>query len=515
MTAARATATAMKLLPSLVLVAACNGGGAGGGSDGGGLPDGGDARRSQQTDVRFDPPEVGLDGGAYVPVPGTCGFDPAPAFCDTFEQGPMAGGRAGELDPARWSAVRSAGIDTAFGGGIGKAQLPQCRPGLTDALVLPDGDTVICDPTPAVPTRHLLTATAAQNYGLNTYRIRQPFDFAGRTGTIKLDVDLTNGGLFGWPAIAIAEDPSPTPSFDFPERGSGPRNGLEIEFMGGWCNTPMTVTPTIYFYSDYKETAAPETVPPASFDCGIAHVTTSPGALNHVEIYLTRTRIEVWASDASPDGVTFPNFQRLYAGTLDLPFDRAYVSLIGRNHATIKYGHGPSWTVRWDNVGFDGPAVSGWREASVPDSLQPADDGEALTTGYVVPSAEAGESLRLDIPSVSVAGATSARLALSVQYPWFEWNGVHHPPTYFNLRHRLNGGPWHDRHVNDIEANAFASFSGDAGAEGAGLLSQIIDLDVTELREGGNVLELAGANVWTGSYRIGVVGVDLLLTIGR
>ena len=169
----------MALLGPACALAAIGCGGAGQAADGG------------RADVSFDPPEVGLDGGTYVPVPGNCGFDPPAAFCETFELGPMAGGRAGELDPARWSAVRSAGIDTAFGGGIGKAELPQCRPGLTGALVLPDGDTVICDPTATIPTRHLLTATAAQNYGLNTYRIRQPFDFAGRTGTIKLDVDLT------------------------------------------------------------------------------------------------------------------------------------------------------------------------------------------------------------------------------------------------------------------------------------------------------------------------------------
>jgi len=129
-----------------------------------------------------------------------------------------------------------------------------------------------------------------------------------------------------------------------------------------------------------------------------------------------------------------------------------------------------------------------------------------------VPAAENGESVSVQIPAVSLAGATSARLALSAQYPWFEWNGVNHPPTFFNLRFRLNGGAWHDRYVNDIEANAFQSFSGDSGALGAGLLSQIIDLDLAELREGGNTLELSGANVWTGSYRIGVVGIDLIVT---
>ena len=89
---------------------------------------------------------------------------------------------------------------------------------------------------------------------------------------------------------------------------------------------------------------------------------------------------------------------------------------------------------------------------------------------------------------------------------------MNHPPTFFNLRFRLNGGAWHDRFVNDVEANAFQSFSGDSGALGAGLLSQIIELDVAELREGGNTLDLAGANVWTGSYRIGVVGIDLIVT---
>ena len=242
---------------------------------------------------------------------------------------------------------------------------------------------------------------------------------------------------------------------------------------------------------------------------------TAKGALNHVEIYLTQTHVEVWASDASPDGVTFPNFQRLYAGDLDLPFSRGYVSLIGRNHATIKYSEELAWIARWDNVGFDGPVVDGWREASVPDALEPTADGDGLRTGYTVPAAENGESVRLEIPAVDLTGVTTARLALSAQYPWFEWNGVNHPPTYFNLRFRLNGGPWHDRHVTDVEANAFQSFSGDSGAVGAGLLSQIIDVDVAELRDGTNTLDFAGANVWTGSYRIGVVGIDLVLDIAR
>jgi hypothetical protein len=49
--------------------------------------------------------------------------------------------------------------------------------------------------------------------------------------------------------------------------------------------------------------------------------------------------------------------------------------------------------------------------------------------------------------------------------------------------------------------------------DGAGLLNQIIDIDHGELREGDNTLELRSAGTWTGSYRVGVAAVDLLLNV--
>src|SRR5204862_5404074 len=43
-----------------------------------------------------------------TPMPGNCGFNKEPAaFCETFESGPVAGGRSGDLDPTRWSVGRS------------------------------------------------------------------------------------------------------------------------------------------------------------------------------------------------------------------------------------------------------------------------------------------------------------------------------------------------------------------------------------------------------------------------
>jgi hypothetical protein len=79
----------------------------------------------------------------------------------------------------------------------------------------------------------------------------------------------------------------------------------------------------------------------------------------------------------------------------------------------------------------------------------------------------------------------------------------------------LNGGAFHDRFVTDIETNAFTDFSPEIGGagHGAGLLNQTIDLELSELRDGVNTIEFLGAGTWTGSYRIAVDGVDLLLTV--
>ena len=90
------------------------------------------------------------------------------------------------------------------------------------------------------------------------------------------------------------------------------------------------------------------------------------------------------------------------------------------------------------------------------------------------------------------------------------------PPTHLDLRFRVNGGAWHDRFITAVEANAFTDFSPDLGGAGAGagLLNQAIDLDLAELRDGDNLVELLAAGTWTGTYRVSVTGVDLVLDAG-
>ena len=43
------------------------------------------------------------------------------------------------------------------------------------------------------------------------------------------------------------------------------------------------------------------------------------------------------------------------------------------------------------------------------------------------------------------------------------------------------------------------------------LLNQIIDLELGELHDGDNTLDIQSQNTWTGEYRVGMLGLDLVL----
>src|SRR6185503_9459293 len=137
-------------------------------------------------------------------------------------------------------------------------------------------------------------------------------------------------------------------------------------------------------------------------------------------------------------------------------------------------------------------------------------DGEGRNVGYVVPtSTEMAPPTKLTFAGVTKGAAKRARLVLAANYPWFEWAMIFPPPTKLGLRLRWNGGATHDRMVTDVEANAFMDFNPSLGGAGAsaGLLNQVIDVDLAELRDGDNVLEVQSVGTWTGTYRVLVTGV--------
>ena len=213
--------------------------------------------------------------------------------------------------------------------------------------------------------------------------------------------------------------------------------------------------------------------------------------------------------------------------------------------------------MRWDNVGFDGPVVTGWREYSAPDSLTPYQgpvrlhdgrrapasgratsspriperrgrvdvrqttctyDGEGRNVGYVVPNVD--ETVAPVAAAVFRRAHEAARRARA--WCWrrstrgSSGTDVSSRPRTSSCGSASNGGAWHDRFVTAVEANAFTDFSPDLGGAGAsaGLLNQVIDSTSPSCATATTCVELQPRGTWTGTYRVSVTGVDLVLDAG-
>lgn len=485
--------------------------GAGAGT-GGGMASGGDA----------GVPEMGKPG---------CGLDAA-AFCDTFDKASKNRGRAGELDATLWSGSRMAPDGpTAGGQGFGvrastlrplrddngtSSQLPACRSDLGDS-VFPDDDALICDPNGDIASSHLLVAVGSQNYGQNSYRIRQPFDFAGRTGTIVYDAEALDGGLLGWISLDLTEDPIGAPSFQTQnnlEGGILPRSGLSIQF-GATCagQNDSTSISEVHVFDDYAETI----IANPSLTC----VQAAWGKLNHFEVSVSETHLKVQATPFAPDGVTFGDPVTLWDADVKVPFSRGYVQITTHNHATVKYsaegsGFGDgftnldAWITRWDNVGFDGPIIDNFREYEIGDPLEKVTiqdymgmNVEARSTGYLVADESMSPNDVLTFHGVDTSGVQAAHLAVSA------WYCVPCSPSdvpKYTLRYRINGNAWIDRPLDSNEVEDLTM------GNGRGAVGHILDVPVDQLMPGDNTVEFLAKDV-PQNYPPGVTNIDLILSL--
>jgi hypothetical protein len=428
-----------------------------------------------------------------------CGLEHA-AFCDTFNAPASERGRAGDLDVRFWSGGRmQPQLPTGSGASIAiaPATIPSCRAD-TAQQVLPDADTLICDPNADIDSHHLLVAVAAQNYGQNSYRIRQPFDFKDRTGTIVFDADAyVVNTLLGWVSVEVSEDPTTTPSFALLDNDEGaiiPRNGVEVQLQTNCPDAHSTTVRMIAVYDEYKSTILMPNNPPC--------IPTQEGKLNHFEVSVSQTRVEVRGTPFSADGKSFDPPVLLYAADVQLPFSRGYVSITVHNHATIKYSKPggrashpyDAWVARWDDVGFDGPVVSNYREYEVPDSLVPMD--AAMNIAYRVADIASGPSHTLHIPGVDLTDVTSARLTLSGWY-------LKGSNEKYVLHYRFNGHPFRDRPLTAGEVFEMSDHN-------QGAIAQLIDVQLEDLVQGDNTLEFVTENV-PQNYPPAVLNIDLVL----
>jgi hypothetical protein len=493
-------------------------GGAGGATGGAGA---GGSGYPDAFDPNDAPPKIGEPG---------CGFDVA-AFCDTFGAPATTRSRGGELDGVFWSGSRSFGhLSTTRALGIGMAFIPECRPGLPDE-VWPNQDALICEPTFDLESKHLLVATAAQFYGQNSYRIRQPFDFAGRAGRIVFDASTDPmNPLNGWISLAITEDPMSVPGYSIVGNDEGsviPRNALEVHFTNIGDHSKIGVR-HLHVFEDHVDTVY---TPPE----GTTAAARSKGKVNRFEFTISEEHVEVTVTPFAEDGVTFDAPALAYRQPVRLPFSRGYVVLSLHNHATLKYSDANSpeglinaAVARIDNVGFDGPVITNWRESSAPDSLvrfegepfQPVQDPRnpenvGYDIGYFVPDVTEGPGPALHLDGVDPVDAESAALALTLNITFVPDGRA---PAEYALRARVNGHAWHERKLTPREVAFFTDGPttldpdgnpiGDPGSQGR--LALMFDIPVDELVAGDNTVEFVTVNV-PRSYPPVVYNVDLAM----
>jgi len=426
-------------------------------------------------------------------IPGACQFlSRAPAgtaFCDTFSVA-QSGGRGGDLDEAKWSVARSAGVANA---NIDWPTTPAqaCKSGVTS--VTADNDIMVCDAASGHGGQ-LLTSHNIQGYGVMSMRPRQAFDFTGRTGVITLNVDaITEGSGIWWPSVYVTEEPAPAANDMGQVTGFRPKNGIGVNF-DNTCNTTGQTGFDVFTFSNYAESRV--------INNNSTCFTAQRGVLNHIEIDLSQTQISIWASDAGG-----ANFRQIASAPISLSFSKGYVHFQADSRAPDKYGGSVFRTAYyWDALGFDGPTGTPVENGySAPDSLTTTSDGvnigyPLLTNPYVVPA--------LNVQGVNTSGMTSAQLSFEIAFIWA--NGS--TPQNLVVHYSLNGGALHDAVMPDMTAATDCGNCPGPPPENWGV-PFVTPIIASELVSGTNTIRIFTDNS-TNSFPPVLANVDLLVFAG-
>jgi hypothetical protein len=172
----------------------------------------------------------GAPGAVAAPAASPCQFQKADqplnvAFCDTFDRPAGTGTRSGDLDSTVWGVSRLIGDAN-----LGQQQYNAASPTTLEKCgqsvqVRPPNDVAICNGqvAEAVTDEHSVSALAMYP--------KQPFDIAGRTGTVAFDVsDDSHGNHRSWPEVWYTDQPVPVPFTHFSSLQSVPKNGFGVRF---------------------------------------------------------------------------------------------------------------------------------------------------------------------------------------------------------------------------------------------------------------------------------------------
>ena len=413
--------------------------------------------------------------GEHPGMPDGCQL-PKVAFCDTFDVA-APGGRGGDLDERKWSVSRISPAVDLYRGKLNEWRASTHNHCGTRMIVRGNNDFTICN-------GHFMESLHDNGaYVWNSARIRQPFDFAARTGTIVMDVDA-KAARHAWNiAVWIADEPVPGAYVGGAGTNPIPRNGIGFHFIncsGGFENDNKGRIQRVFVVKNYRQVYSIASSPDQFEGTRQLHTgecfTTRDNTRNHIEIRLSERAFEVWATDAGSTTLKRIAWADTSADDFEIPLSRGYVSFQHVGYNAVKFGNVPESTYHWDNLGFDGPVLPMDRGYDVPDALTPGKNTGAVNLGYRLAKSGISKCCRTtgwpDVPhfafdDVNVSGAVQARLNLNI-------TGFVRGTA---LGYRVNNGVWrtfpHPFPDSDEDLRAVS-----------------IPVPLPDLRDGANTLEL-------------------------
>ena len=450
------------------------------------------------------------------PIAGNCEMQlGGPAiFCDTFDikKDPTIQSRTGDLDPNVWGVSRTIG-DVNLGQGQYNAApstaIRSCDG--TNVTVRPPNDVIICDGQ----LREATNDNPANIYdagGVTSLAMypKQPFDFAGRTGTVAFDIaNDTHGFHAAWPEFWMSNLPTPVPFEHLDSWVSNPQHGFGMRFSAqvgpgqrGLCPNGKNLTKprwTVndivvvrnYVYEDayYNTVNGTPSTPPLKLnilDCVVSSPDNS-GIMNHIEVRVSQSLIEVWASDAGTTALR----KIATATNANLSFTRGLIWLEDVHYNADKGESGstvPSQrqhTFVWDNVAFDGPFT--YRDFSYDalDANQPGPANNAWNLGKLSSPDQTSSWSVLYLPANPQAEVV--RVLFNFH------NETNRPPTVLNVN--VNGNvhsvPWP---YPDQKTNTWRTFA--------------VTVPTADLVTGNNLVQI-GSNEYQITSNVNIVLVNV------
>jgi hypothetical protein len=341
------------------------------------------------------------------------------AFCDTLDTpDPTPGTRSGALNGVLWGVSRQSS-STNPGQGMANDWANSVQNECANQVqVAPDNDVRVCESE--------LVESINDDTGQNILAMypRQPFNFAGRTGTVEFNVsDNSQGGHAAWPTLTITDQPVPAPyTFELAGTNDVPRNSVSIALVGcspgencgsgtpdkfGYPNWTLCEVPQVSYSTDYQVTDPTGGLPDNWGTTGCVMPSTSPTQMNHIEVQINSSGIDVWATDAGAN-----DLREIGQYSFPVPLTQGLVWLEDAHYNGDKFNTQQTNTFGWSDLAFDGPVLPRDLGFDVLDNTVPgpaAANGLPTTNlGYSVPSGGLTVSTANPVTTADISAATGA-----------------------------------------------------------------------------------------------------------